>query len=96
MKSSPLNDINNADQHRVMDVRVNQSRSGVRMLPWVSECGERNPGIASLISRAREAGDRILRSFRGRKSCLTWSRGGAIFGRLPLATIWNRYAIGWV
>jgi len=45
MKSSPLNDINNADQHRVMDVRVNQSRSGVRMLPWVGESGERNPGI---------------------------------------------------
>jgi len=37
------------------------------MLPWVGESGERNPGIASLISSAREAGDRILRSFRARK-----------------------------
>jgi len=79
-----------------MDVRVNQSRSGVRMLPWVRECSERNLRIISLISRAREAGDRILRSFRARKSYLTWSRGGAIFGRLSLATIWNCCAVGWV
>src|ERR1700730_4458815 len=54
------------NQHRVMDVRVNQSRSGVGMLPWVSECSEHNPGITSLISSAREAGDRILRSFRAK------------------------------
>jgi hypothetical protein len=49
-----------------MDVRVNQSRTGLGMLPWMSEWSKRNPGIKSLFSRAREAGDRILRPLSGR------------------------------
>ena len=82
------------NQHRVMDVRVNQSRSGVRVLPWVSECSERNPGITSLISRAREAGDRNIALLQGAEILSDVIQGWRDLRSLTLATIWNRYAVG--
>jgi len=53
-----------------------------------------SPGIkAPLKIKAREAGDRILRPYKARNTFLLIQGWRANCGRLPLATLFNRYAV---
>jgi len=74
-----------------MEVRVNQSRSGLRMLPWVGECSERSPGDHISNKHSPRSGRQ--------KYCAPTERGNLVWRDPGVArssvAIWNHYAVAW-